>query len=88
MDRKVFKQNIKRKSQKQFGHPLKLEAPLHGEHLHLMHFAKKEKKKETYPNMTTKTLMLSNRQQKSKKGEKLGGRLEREPNRTFCGVGL
>jgi hypothetical protein len=45
LDRKVFRQNIKIESQKQFGHPLKLEVPLHGERLHLSHFAGKKEKK-------------------------------------------
>jgi len=46
VDRKVFWQNIKKESQKQFGHPLKLEVLLHGEHLCLTHFARKKKKKK------------------------------------------
>jgi hypothetical protein len=85
MDKRIFRQNIKRESQKKFGHSLKLEASLHGEHLCLTHFARKKKKK-TYPNKTPKTLMLSNMQQKSTKGKKLKGRSERQPNQTLCGV--
>ncbi len=53
----------------------------------IYHILQEKRKKKTYPNMTPKTLMLSNKKQKSMKGEKLGGRLERQPNRTFCEVG-
>jgi hypothetical protein len=44
----VYKQNIKRRSQKKLGHPITLKTPLHGEHPHLMHLIqKKKRKKET-----------------------------------------
>ncbi len=46
MDKRVSRQNVKRKSQKKFGHPLKLEASLNGEHICLTHFARKKKKKK------------------------------------------
>jgi len=35
--RGISRQNTKRGSQKQLGHPLILESFLHGEHLHLKH---------------------------------------------------
>jgi len=44
--RKAFGQNISRKkSQKQLGHPLTLQACLHGEHPCLMHLVEREKKR-------------------------------------------
>jgi hypothetical protein len=70
----VSRQNIKRGSQKQLGHPLTLEAFRHGEHLHLKHIVRKNKEKETNPNETPKTPMSSTRQQNLMRGEKLGGR--------------
>jgi hypothetical protein len=42
----VYKQNIKRGSQKQLGHPLTSKTPLHGEHPHLMHLERKNKRKK------------------------------------------
>jgi hypothetical protein len=55
MDKRIFRQNIKRESQKKFGHSLKLEASLHGKHLCLTHFARKKKKKNI-PKQDTQNL--------------------------------
>jgi hypothetical protein len=70
----ISRQNNKKGSQKQLGHPLTLEAFRHGKHLHFKHIVGKNKEKETNPNETPKTPMSSTRQQNLTRGEKLGGR--------------
>jgi hypothetical protein len=45
-NRKVFGQNTKRSSQKQLGHPLALEVPLHGKLFCLTHPIRKNKRKK------------------------------------------
>jgi hypothetical protein len=43
---KVFGQNIKRRSQKLFEHPITLKAHLHAKYSHLKHLAKRKKLKK------------------------------------------
>jgi hypothetical protein len=45
-NRKVFGQNTKKRFQKQLGHPLALEVPLHGKHFCLTHPIRKNKRKK------------------------------------------
>jgi hypothetical protein len=43
---KISRQNTKKGSEKQLGHPLTLGTFLHGEHLHLKHLVGKNKRKK------------------------------------------
>ncbi len=68
-NRKVFKQNIKRGSQKLLGHPLTLKAHLHDKHPHPTCIIEKKKMKKKKPNGMSKTLIPFKRQQKSTRRE-------------------
>jgi len=71
---KLFGRNIKKGSQKLFGHPLTLEVHLHGEHLCPMCLAKQKKLKEINLIGMPKILIMFERQQKSMGGEKPKGK--------------